>query len=75
MLFPTLDESTSNKIDAQVLESLSVCPSVRPSIHPSIYGSTDLCWVLAAFQFFNPTHSRLDCFARASARRKAATYS
>jgi hypothetical protein len=24
----------------------------------SIYGSTVLCWALAAFQFLNPMHSR-----------------
>jgi hypothetical protein len=24
----------------------------------SIYGSTVLCWTLAAFQFLNPIHSR-----------------
>jgi hypothetical protein len=38
--------------------SQSVSQSVRPSVRPTIYGSTALCWALAAFQFLDVLHSR-----------------
>jgi hypothetical protein len=44
------------------------------SIYLPIYGSTAICWVLAAFQFFELLHSRQDSLEGWSARRKAATY-
>jgi hypothetical protein len=40
----------------------------------SVYGSTALCWALAAFQFLDPIHSRQDSLDGGSARRKASNY-
>jgi hypothetical protein len=38
------------------------------------YGSTALCWALAAFQFLDPIHNRQDSLGGGSATRKASTY-
>jgi hypothetical protein len=38
------------------------------------YGSTAVCWALAAFRFLNPIHSQYESLDGGSAHHKAATY-
>jgi hypothetical protein len=45
------------------------CLYCNLSIHLSIYGSTVLCWSLAAFQFLNPLYNRYSDWLRAGRPR------
>jgi hypothetical protein len=63
---PPICQAPTIHCQTVVLVSLSVCISV--------YGSTALCWMLAAFQILNPVHSRYYSLEGRSARRQAATY-
>jgi hypothetical protein len=52
---------------------LSVCLSVCLSTYLSIYGSTAICWTLAAFQLLDRLDCRWDSLDGGLARRKDAT--